>query len=81
LSLFQSSFVSPVERGWGGDGGVAKSYDVDKAWSSINHPILSVQHGICIGILRLGGAGKRIKKYTFERPMLNKKEEANIYVI
>jgi hypothetical protein len=41
---FQSSCVSPVEltyvRGGGGGGG-AKSYDGEKAWSSINHSILS----------------------------------------
>ncbi len=44
VSLSQSSSVPPVEltygRGGGGGGG-AKSYDGEKAWSSINHSILS----------------------------------------
>ncbi len=37
--------MSPVElaggRGIGGGGGVVKSYDGEKTWSSINHSILS----------------------------------------
>jgi hypothetical protein len=48
VSLTQSSCVSPVEltdgdgRGRAGQGGhEAKSYDIEKAWSSINHSILS----------------------------------------
>jgi hypothetical protein len=45
VSLSQSSCVSPVEltvrRGGGGrgDGGGAKAYDGEKAWSSIYHSI------------------------------------------
>ncbi len=46
--LSQSSCVSPVEpsdgRGGGGDVGGAKSYDGEKAWSSINHSVLSVKN-------------------------------------
>ncbi len=45
VSLSQSSCVSPVElsdgRGGGGSGR-SQSYDRQKAWSSINHSILSV---------------------------------------
>ncbi len=45
VSLSQSSCVSPVEltdgRGRGMVGGWAKSYDGEKAWSSINQLILS----------------------------------------
>ncbi len=38
----QSSYVSPVElTEGGGGGGGAGSYDGEKAWSSINHSILS----------------------------------------
>jgi hypothetical protein len=44
VSLSQSSYVSPVEltngRGGRSEGG-AKSYDHEKAWSSIYYPILS----------------------------------------
>ncbi len=45
VSLTQSSCVSPVEltdgRGRAGrGGGEAKSYNIEKAWSSINHSIL-----------------------------------------
>ncbi len=49
VSLSQSSCVSPVEltgrwgKGWYGGG--AKSYDIEKAWSLINHPILSAEYG------------------------------------
>jgi hypothetical protein len=44
VSLSQSSSVSPVEltiAGGGGGGSGAKAYDRAKAWSSINHTILS----------------------------------------
>jgi hypothetical protein len=45
VSVSQSSCVSPVELtdGIGGEegGGGAKTYDGEKAWSSINHSILS----------------------------------------
>jgi hypothetical protein len=30
-----------VERGWGVRGGGTKSYEGEKAWSSINHSLLS----------------------------------------
>jgi hypothetical protein len=43
--VFQSSFVSPVELSYwrveGGGGRGTKSYDGEKAWSSINHSLLS----------------------------------------
>jgi hypothetical protein len=41
LSLFLSLPVSPVELTDGREGVGAKSYDGEKAWSSINHAILS----------------------------------------
>ncbi len=46
FSLYQSSCVSPVEftdMKEGQDGRGAKSYDGEKAWSSINHSILSAE--------------------------------------
>ncbi len=49
VSLSQSSCVSPVELtgrwGKGRYGGGAKSCDSEKAWSLINHPILSAEYG------------------------------------
>jgi hypothetical protein len=44
VSLSQSSSLSPVELNdgrWGGGGGGAKSFDNEKAWSSVNNSILS----------------------------------------
>jgi hypothetical protein len=40
VSLSRSSCVSPVELSDGRGGRGAKSYDHEKAWSSINHSIL-----------------------------------------
>jgi hypothetical protein len=52
VSLSQSSCVSPVELtdGKEGCGHVVKSYYRDKAWSSINHSLLSdSKHGNLVG--------------------------------
>jgi hypothetical protein len=45
VSLTKSSFVLRPERGWGEGGRGAKSYDGEKAWSSVNHSILSEEPG------------------------------------
>ncbi len=50
VSLSPSSSVSPVELDGGGEGVEAKSYDGEKAWSYINHSILSdqISHLCCL---------------------------------
>ncbi len=35
-----------AEVRWGEDGGEAKSYDGEKAWSSVNHSVYSLCHTI-----------------------------------
>jgi hypothetical protein len=53
VALCQSSCVSPVELTDGrGGGGVAKSYFVEKAWSSVNHSIFSYIYYIGVHLTR-----------------------------
>jgi hypothetical protein len=77
VSLYQSSCVSPVEL-TDGRGGGAKSYDGEKAWSSINHPILSdVGYGLWCRWRRLSlsfsttGALLRSRKSLQSVPLTN----------
>jgi hypothetical protein len=58
-SLSQSSCVSPVKL-TGGEGG-AKSNDSEKAWSSINHSILSVHS---LNMRRLGLETEHLSKVS-----------------
>jgi hypothetical protein len=60
---FESSatFLMGSEKGWG-RGGVAKSYDGEKAWSSINHRIHEVDKTLSPHSQKSAVSGARIAR-------------------